>query len=210
MNPNILSPDLSSLDLELFMRAALSEAELAGRAGELPIGAVVVIDGAIISRGRASHQRSRSQVRHAELNAILEGGESLWKDYRRAILFTTVEPCPMCLGAAVMADIPHIIYSLHDQNVQSGLTVTSHPYIQRHIKSYYGGVLAEASKAIFEKYDPKTSNYILTRMAYPLTTRLRRAAGVPEDQIQAGNAYLRCAGGTAPRSYPGAGDRDAA
>jgi tRNA(adenine34) deaminase len=188
------------------MGAALSEAELAGRAGELPIGAVVVIDGVIISRGRASHQRSRSQVRHAELSAILDGGERLWKDFRRAILFTTVEPCPMCLGAAVMADIPHIIYGLRDQNVQSGFTVTSNPYIQRHIKSYYGGVLAEASKAVFEKYDPRTSNYILTRMAYPLTTRLRRVAGVPEDQIQGYSVYLPCADGAAPRSYPGASD----
>ena len=45
---------------------------------------------------------------------MLAGGEQLWKDYRKAILFTTVEPCPMCLGATVMADIPHIIFSLHD------------------------------------------------------------------------------------------------
>jgi tRNA(adenine34) deaminase len=162
---NSLSLDLASLDLELFMRAALAEAELAGQAGELPIGAVVVIDGIIITRGRASHQRSRSQLRHAELNAMLEGGERLWKDYRRAILFTTVEPCPMCLGAAVMADIPHIIFALPDRNVQSGMTVNSHPYIQRHIKSYYGGLLAEESKAILERYDPKALSYILTGSA---------------------------------------------
>lgn len=162
MNVSYLSPNLPSLDLELFMRAALAEAELAGRAGELPIGAVVVIDGVIISRGRASHQRSRCQLRHAELNAMLEGGERLWNDYQRAVLFTTVEPCPLCLDAAVMADIPHIIFGLHDHNVQSGLTVTSNPYIQRHIKSYYGGVLAEDSKAVCEKYDPKILSYILT------------------------------------------------
>jgi len=161
MSLNTLSPDLSALDLELFMRAALAESELAGQAGELPIGAVVVIDGIIIARGRASHQRSRSQLRHAELNAMLEGGERLWKDYRRAILFTTVEPCPMCLGAAVMADIPHIIFALPDRNVQSGMTVNSNPYIQRHIKSYYGGVLTEESKAIMERFNPGTLNYIL-------------------------------------------------
>jgi len=82
MSPNSLSPDLPSLDLELFMRAALAEADMAGRAGELPIGAVVVIDRIIISRGRASHQHSRSQLRHAELNAMLDGGEKLWRDYK--------------------------------------------------------------------------------------------------------------------------------
>jgi len=162
---NYLSPDLEQLDLQLFMRAALAEAEMAGRAGELPIGAVVVIGGVIVSRGRASHQRSRSQLRHAELNAMLDGGERLWRDYRRAVLFTTVEPCPMCLGAAVMADIPHIIYALPDRNVLSGLTVASNPYIQRHIRSYYSGVLAEESKAILERYDPRVLQYIVTSKA---------------------------------------------
>jgi tRNA(adenine34) deaminase len=125
----------------------------------------VVIDGVIISQGRASHQRSRSQLRHAELNAMLAGGEKLWRDYRRAVLFTTVEPCPLCLGAAVMADIPHIIFALHDRVVQSGLTVMSNPYIQRHIKSYYGGVLAEESKAILARYEPDALRYIMTGTA---------------------------------------------
>ena len=64
-----------------------------------------------------------------------------------------------------MADIPHIIFGLHDQNIQSGLTVTSNPYIQRHIKSYYDGVLAEESRAVCEKYDPRTLDYILTGTA---------------------------------------------
>jgi hypothetical protein len=89
----------------------------------------------------------------------------------------------MCLSAAVMADIPHIIYGLPDQNVQSGLTVTSNPYIRRHIRSYYGDVLAVKSKVVYEKYDPRTDNDNLTRMAYPLTTRLKHAAGAPGGQI---------------------------
>lgn len=161
-NMGFISPELSKLDLEFFMRAALLEAEEAGGAGELPIGSVVVIDGEIISRGRARHRGARSQLHHAELNAMLCGGERLWTDYEHAVLFTTVEPCPLCLGAAVMADIPHIIFALHDQVVKSGLTLRSNPYIQRHIRSYYGGVLAEESKAIFARYDPKSLNYILT------------------------------------------------
>jgi tRNA(adenine34) deaminase len=123
---------------------------------------VVVIDGEIVSRGRASHQHSRSQLRHAELNAMLDGGEQLWQEYRRAVLFTTLEPCPLCLGAAVMADIPHIVFGLHDRVVLSGLTLVSSPYIQRHIKSYYGGVLEEKSKAILERYNPKELDYIMT------------------------------------------------
>jgi len=158
---NFISPEISDLDLEKFMRIALEEAELAGQAGEIPIGAVVVIDDEIISRGRARHNEFKSQVRHAELNAILDGGESLWKDYPRAILITTVEPCPMCLGATVMADIPHIIFALHDNIGKSSLSIETNPYINRHIKTYFGGVLEDRSIELFKRYAPDDLDYIL-------------------------------------------------
>jgi tRNA(adenine34) deaminase len=159
---NFISPDLSDVDLIKFMKCALEEAELAGQAGEIPIGAVVVIEEEIISRGRARHNEFRSQLRHAELNAMLDGGESLWSDYRKAILFTTVEPCPLCLGAAVMADIPHIIFALHDNIGQSSLSIETNPYINRHIKTYYGGVLEDRSIELFKKYAPDDLEYILS------------------------------------------------
>lgn len=159
---NYLAEELKYLDLAAFMRIALAEAELAGQSGELPIGAAIVIDGEIISRARGSRQKMHNQIRHAELNAILEGGERLWRDYRRAILFTTVEPCPLCLGAAVMADIPHIVYGLNDQVVQSKLTLEFNPYVRRHIHSYQGGILEEEAAEIFKRYDPQTLQYIQT------------------------------------------------
>ncbi len=160
MTANFLAPELAGIDLETFMREALCEAEAAGQAGEIAIGAVLVIDEEIISRGHACHQRTRSQISHAELNALLQGGERLWTDYRRAILFTTVEPCPMCLGAAVMADIPHIVFAKYDQNVQSGLSVETNPYIRRHIKSYFGGILEEESTKLLIRYSPRELKYI--------------------------------------------------
>ena len=159
---NIIAAEIAHLNLAEFMKEALLEAERAGQAGELPIGAVVVIDGEIIARGHARHKMLKSQIRHAELNAILDGGEKLWTEYKRAILFTTVEPCPLCLGAAVMADIPHIIFALQDKVVHSAQTLEHNPYVHRHIKSYYGGVLAEESAAIFARYDPNTLRYIQT------------------------------------------------
>ena len=155
-----ISPELEHLDLEKFMREALAEADDAGRAGEFPIGAVLVLDGEIISRGRAHHKEHKSQISHAELNALLNGGEKLWTDYERAILFTTVEPCPMCLGAVVMADVPHIIYALNDKVVHSKVSVETNPFIRRHIKSYYGGVLEDESARIFGKYAPRDLKYI--------------------------------------------------
>ena len=157
-----ISPELEGLDLEKFMREALAQAEEAGQAGETPIGAVLVLNGEIISRGRAHHNENKSQLSHAELNALLNGGEKLWKDYKRAILFTTVEPCPMCLGAVVMADVPHIIYALNDAVVHSKQSVETNPYIRRHIKSYYGGILEDESAKIIGKYSPKDLKYIQT------------------------------------------------
>lgn len=159
---DFIAPALSQIDLSVFMQEALKEADAAGQAGEIPIGAVLVIDGEIIARGRARHRSLKNQLRHAELNALLEGGERLWNEYQRAILVTSVEPCPLCLGAAVMADIPHIVFGLHDRNVCSSLTVETNPYVRRHIKSYYGGVLENESVGLFEKYDPRSLQCILT------------------------------------------------
>ncbi len=156
----LISPEIAALDLDKFMQFAVNEAELAGQAGEIPIGAVIVIDGEIISRGRATHNEMRNQIRHAELNAILDGGEPLWKNYRRAILFTTVEPCPLCLGAVVMADIPHVIFGIHDEIVKSEVTIEHNLYVQRHIQSYFGGVLAEDVAKMMKKYDPESLHYI--------------------------------------------------
>ncbi len=157
-----LSPEIEHLNLEKFMREALIEADEAGKAGEYPIGAILVLDGEIISRGRARHKESRSQISHAELNALLNGGEKLWTEFRRIILFTTVEPCPMCLGAAVMADVPHIIYALHDKVVYSKTTLEANPYVRRHIKSYFGGVLEDESAAIIGKYNARILKYMQT------------------------------------------------
>jgi len=78
-----------------------------------------------------------------------------------------VEPCPMCLGAIVMADIPHIGFALPDPNIQSRQIVTSNPYVGRHIRSYYGGVLEEESRDIVSRYHPRLLSYI-TRVPSPV------------------------------------------
>jgi tRNA(adenine34) deaminase len=162
MSATLLAPQLATLDLAGFMREALAEAEQAGLAGELPIGAVLVIDGEIVSRGHAQQQQHQSQLMHAELNALLQGGSMLWEHYERGVLFTTVEPCPMCLGAVVMADVPHIIFTAHDEVVQSRHTVAHNLYVRRHIQSYYGGVLEAEARALIARFNPTMLNYITT------------------------------------------------
>ena len=147
------------------MREALGEAETAGAAGEYPIGAVVAIGGEIVSRGRSRQAEFGSQLRHAELEALLGGGEALWERHDEAVLFTTVEPCPLCLGAAVMADVPHIVFAHPDPAVQSQLAVERVPYIGSHIETYLGGVLRDESRALVERYKPELLPYLDDRVA---------------------------------------------
>ena len=135
------------------MRVALQEAELAGEAGEKPIGAVLVVDGEIVSRGRNRELERSSQLAHAELEALLAGGKPLWSRYEDAIVFTTVEPCPMCLGAVVMADVPHVVFSLQDPRAGVPEIVERVPYVRRHIVTYLGGVLEAESRALFDCFD---------------------------------------------------------
>jgi tRNA(adenine34) deaminase len=142
------------------MREALALAEEAGLAGEMPIGALVVIDGEVISRGRARHQSRRSQLAHAELEALELGREHLWEAYERAILVSTLQPCPMCLGAAVMAGVPHVVFAAHDALVSTGQTVETNPYVQRHITTWLGGVLEAESLALIARFDQRMLAYV--------------------------------------------------
>lgn len=141
------------------MREALSEAEAAGEAGQLPIGAVLVLDGEIVSRGRNRHLERRTQLAHAELEALLEGGEAAWSRHEDCVLYTTVEPCPMCLGALVMADVPHVAFAAHDAN--AGIHhMGDSAYVARHIRTYEGGILERDSLDLIARYDTELLAYI--------------------------------------------------
>ena len=93
---------------EQMMREALAIGELAGREGDLAIGAVVVRDGKIIGRGRNRMNTQRNPMVHAETDAIADALRSLaTDDLAGSTLYTTMEPCPMCAGAMMNARIGH-------------------------------------------------------------------------------------------------------
>ena len=144
------------------MREALGEADAAGKAGQLPIGAVVVLDGEVASRGRNRSLDRRSQLAHAELEALLEGGDAVWSRHEDCILYTTVEPCAMCLGAAIMADVPHIVFAAHDRGAGIGRTlIDASPYARAHIKTFEGGVLEQESLELIARYDEELLAFLL-------------------------------------------------
>jgi tRNA(adenine34) deaminase len=158
--PNALPPGYSRADLEAFMCEALALAEEAGLAGEMPVGALVVIDGEVVSRGQARHQARHSQLAHAELEALEAGCERLWSGYECALLVSTLQPCPMCLGAAVMADVPHVVFAAYDALVGTEQTVETNAYVRRHITTWLGGVLEAESLALIERFDPRMLAYV--------------------------------------------------
>lgn len=100
---------------ENFMRCALELAEYAAALGEVPVGAVVVKDGQIIGRGYNQREALCSPLAHAEIIAIREASQSLnsWR-LDGCCLYVTLEPCPMCAGAALNARIQRLVYGAAD------------------------------------------------------------------------------------------------
>jgi len=147
--------DFNSLDHVIFMREALKEARAAMQMGERPIGAVIVHNGQIVGRGRAEHIGRRNRLAHAEMNALMQSAAALYDfEHDDAVIYTTLEPCEMCLGVIVMSDaVNHIVYAMADRWINlSPLLDFSH--IRRHIKTYLGGVLAEESEMLWQQYNP--------------------------------------------------------
>lgn len=92
-----------------FLLTAISEANLGAAEGGIPIGSVLVIDGAMVGRGRNRRVQRRSAILHAEMDCLENAGRMTAADYRRSTLYSTLSPCDMCSGAALLFGIPRIV-----------------------------------------------------------------------------------------------------
>ncbi len=95
--------------LDEFMQAALEEAKQGLAEGGIPIGSVLVIDGKIVGRGHNRRVQKSSAILHAEMDCLENAGRLTAKDYQRATLYSTLSPCDMCSGTALLYKIPKII-----------------------------------------------------------------------------------------------------
>ena len=95
--------------MDPFLQAALEEAKKGLRAGGIPIGSVLVVDGQIVGRGHNQRIQKQSSILHAEMHALENAGRLKARDYRRATLYSTLSPCDMCSGTALLYRIPHIV-----------------------------------------------------------------------------------------------------
>ncbi len=95
--------------MDSFLRAAVDEAKIGLEEGGIPIGSVLVLDGQIIGRGHNRRVQRQSAILHAEMDCFENAGRLKASDYRRCTLYSTLSPCDMCSGTALLYGVPRIV-----------------------------------------------------------------------------------------------------
>jgi tRNA(adenine34) deaminase len=144
----------ASPDHEPFMRLALAQAALARAAGEVPVGAIVVLDRGVVGRGYNCPVGTSDPTAHAEILALREAARAIG-NYRLtgATLYVTVEPCLMCVGAIVHARIDTVVYGTPDPKggaVRSLLDPGTLPL--NHRFDAVEGVLADECRQVLQEF----------------------------------------------------------
>jgi len=144
---------MSSLEADLqFMREALKEAQKAYVAGEVPVGAVLVIDGQIIARAHNQVELLNDSTAHAEMLALTAAFHAMGSKYLpQATLYVTLEPCLMCTGALYWSQIGRVVFASADE--KNGYRIHQkrmHPFHPK--TSVQGGLLAEESTRLLKDF----------------------------------------------------------
>jgi tRNA(adenine34) deaminase len=137
------------------MRLALDEARAAGEAGDIPIGAVAVLNGHLVARAGNRTIRDCDPTAHAEIVALRTAAKAVG-NYRLGgiILFVTIEPCAMCAGAMIQARIDRVVYGAADPKggaVVSCFQVLDHAALNHRVAAT-GGVLAAECAALLQSF----------------------------------------------------------
>ena len=129
---------------EKYMRMALRLAEKAKEEGEVPIGAVVVVDGKVVGRGYNVRTKRQMATAHAEMRAIDMACRKL-KSWRleNAEIYVTLEPCPMCMGAVLNSRIDKVYFGAYEQKGRSLTSELAAANLLNHTVEVAGGVMQE-------------------------------------------------------------------
>lgn len=137
------------------MKMALKEAQKAYDDGEVPVGAVIVKDGKVISRARNMRENKQNALYHAEILAIDKACKKL-KSFRLdgCEIYVTLEPCPMCAGAICGARLKEVVFGAKDKNY--GCAGSKHNFFSdpdfEHLSIVTDGVMADESEALLQKF----------------------------------------------------------
>jgi tRNA(adenine34) deaminase len=140
---------------ERYMREALDEARAAFERGEVPVGAVAVHKGYIVGRGRNRKEELADPTAHAELIALREAAQVL-RSWRLAdvTLYCTMEPCPMCAGAMVLARVPRLVYAVDDPKAGAAgslFDIVRSPRLNHQVL-VTRGVLAQEARDLLDRF----------------------------------------------------------
>lgn len=138
---------------ERLMREALAEAQQAGEAGEVPVGAVIALDGSVIARGHNLTETLCDVTAHAEMIAITAAASYLGGKYLpQCTIYVTVEPCAMCAGALGWSQIGRIVYGTADprRGFRRLCAPGETPLHPRTVVS--GGVLADECRSLMQSF----------------------------------------------------------
>ena len=141
--------------IEKYMRLALKQAQKAEKLDEVPIGAVIVLNGKVISYGHNLMEKTQIATRHAEMVAIEKACKKL-KSWRLdgAELFVTIEPCPMCAGAIANARIKKVYFGAYEPksgSAESKFNVLSDSGLNHKVE-FKGGILENECREIIKNY----------------------------------------------------------
>ncbi|MBO5122671.1 MAG: nucleoside deaminase [Oscillospiraceae bacterium] len=145
---------------EYYMEQALALAREAAAAGEVPVGCVIVKDGAIVGRGRNRREEKQAVSSHAEMEAMAEANAALntWR-LEDCDLYVTLEPCPMCAGAIINARVRRVFYGARD-SVMGACGGVLNLFMENfpHHPQLVGGILGEECAAVLSEFFRKLRN----------------------------------------------------
>jgi len=147
-------PDQTTLDLR-YMRMALSQAEIAEANGDVPIGAVIVYENRVVAKAYNQRQQLNDPTAHAEIIALTQAAEAVgnWR-LEGCTIYVTLEPCPMCAGALVLARIDRLVFGTDDPKAGACGSLYNIAQVARlnHRVEITSGVLMEECKSQLQAF----------------------------------------------------------
>ncbi|HEX6790777.1 MAG TPA: nucleoside deaminase [Candidatus Krumholzibacteria bacterium] len=138
-----------------WMRLAIEEAEVAFKEGEVPIGAVVVLGDEVVGRGHNRTEKTGQPFEHAEIRALWAATEAVGMHaLEEAVLYSTIEPCVMCIGAVMLARIPRVVYGAKEPRTgacESIFAIPHEPRLRPRI-AVIGGVEEAKCRELMQRF----------------------------------------------------------